>query len=122
MQLADLETGMVLEFRNGNRGIVIKSIYGDCVYYAHLGCNEQDVLSVVYTTDLRYSHECREGRDIMKVLHHSGLHSHLMRANKLVDTCNTANVVLWEREEVVEMTIEEVCEALGKTIKIVKEK
>lgn len=29
--------------------------------------------------------------------------------------------VIWEREETVEMTLEEVCKALGKNVKIVKE-
>jgi len=58
----------------------------------------------------------------MKVPQHSDMHSYLIRANSLVGTCNGANVVLWEREEGVEMTMEEVCKALGKPIKIVKEK
>jgi hypothetical protein len=122
MQLTDLDTGMVLEFRNGKRGMVIKSIYGDCVYYASNGCNEQDELSVIYTTDLRYSRDNREDCDVMKVLQHSDMHSYLMRNNSMLYTCNTANTLLWEREEIVEMTMLEVCKALGKTIKIVKEK
>jgi hypothetical protein len=102
---ANLESGMVVECRNGKRFLVLRDKLLN-------GTRWRAIEN--YTSELK---ECVNGTypyDIMKVYDTIGVTS---LAGVFVDD----NLILiWERKEVEEMTLEEVCRLLGKEIKIVK--
>lgn len=103
---ADLRNGDVIQKRNGNVEIV-------CVETGTLICKSGwNLLSNInedLTSDIASQH------DIVAV-----------RRPKFASNCTFNSFdypegeLVYEREEAVEMTLEEVCKALGKTIKIVK--
>lgn len=97
MKKEELQTGTVLEFANGYRAMVIRSVYGDSIYYATHGCNEQDRLSIL-SDDLEHTTRFypKYGR-VMRILKaNTGPAS--MRPDYMVKTCNEATEILWERE------------------------
>ena len=104
---ADLKNGDVVKRRDGSVEILVSDLHvfvGDHGDYAEMGCINDDLTS-----------SCGTNRDIIAV----------RRIN-----CNYGNpfqtfqheygTLVYERKEVEEMTLEEVCKALGKEIKIVK--
>lgn len=104
-----LKDGMVVELRNGCKCIVIDDKIMNINSHDYLDYYDDNLISKLNLTHL----------DIMKIY-------------KLIDASNLRCVlgegsghynlkIVWEREEPVEMTLEEVCKALGKDIKIVKE-
>lgn len=107
----DLRNGDVVVFRNGDVGIAIPDqnviVYNDG--YGYLSDRTDDLRLI--------GGEYCWNSDIMKVYrpnkpHHCRFHP-----------CGySAGTLVYERKEVEEMTLEEVCKALGKEIKIVKEK
>jgi hypothetical protein len=102
---ADLESGMVVEHRNGARYLVLKD---KLLNIANWRAIEN------YTSELK---ECVNGTypyDIMKIYDTIGV-------TNLRNAFSDDNLILiWERKEVEEMTLAEVCKLLGKEIKIVK--
>lgn len=102
---ANFESGMVVECRNGKRFLVLRDKLLN-------GTRWRAIEN--YTSELK---ECVNGTypyDIMKVYDTIGVTS---LAGVFVDD----NLILiWERKEVEEMTLAEVCKLLGKEIKIVK--
>ena len=102
---ADLKDGMVVEYNNGNRRMVLGKYF--------IGENSHAPLAD-YTEDLR---EPNFPKQTINKVYISSTRS----INYLFDDDNLT--LIWERKEKpepVEMTIEEVCKALGKEIKIVK--
>jgi hypothetical protein len=114
---ADLKSGMVVEIRSGQTLLVVG---GSLLTLTGGGL----IISKHYGKDLK--NLLNPNADIMKIygLPFDGFKDHL---NSDVSDLMTKHYkdpkickLLWEREEVAEMTLEQVCEALGKTIKIVK--
>ena len=105
---ADLKSGDIVIFRNHDAGVVfleqnaiIFKGFGEYIELSDYDTKLCDILS--------------EEWDIVKV------HRPNSPDGLIHDQWYKAPVV-WEREEAVEMTLEEVCKALGKEIKIVKSK
>lgn len=112
----DLQNGDVVKLRDGQVGIVLKDdtfdriIFPDKSYY--LAGYEED-LTCSERSDVPDKHNV----DIMAV-RRAGSTMNLFGAF----TKPQCGKLLYERKEVEEMTLEEVCKALGKEIKIVKSK
>lgn len=104
---ADLKNGDVVKFRDGDIGIVIldKNWIICKEAWANLSTYKDDLLAT-------YNHDV----DIVAVrrLHNGGCAFEIFEDGR--------GELVFERTEVEEMTLEEVCKALGKEIKIVKEK
>ena len=104
----DLKTGDIVTYRNGKQGIIFPEYDGiisdDFNNYINFNSIMFDLINVQNSE-----------WDIMKVQRVKHIHyftkSHWNEAP-----------VIWERQEIAEMTLEEVCKALGKEIKIVKSK
>lgn len=102
---ADLENGMVVECRNGERYLVLRDKLLNSTDWKNINN---------YTAEMK---ECVKGThpyDIMQIYDTIGVTS----LRNLFDDENL--ILIWERQESVEMTLEEVCKLLGKEIKIVK--
>lgn len=102
---ADLQNGMVIRYRNGEKRIILNSnIMGNGCFIPFEQMNDN------------LTHYANNDYDIIKVYRSSGC--------TINDYLKDHNLTLiWERKEKpepVEMTIEEICKALGKEIKIVK--
>ena len=116
MKKSDLKTGMLVETREGELGLVmLNTEEGDSIvsdgssgYWSPLDC---------YLENLTHfgSPEALRKYDIVNVY---GYSFSWTAANVSVGN----RPLLWERQEVVEMTHEEICKALGKEIKIIKNK
>lgn len=93
MRKNDLQTGMVLEFENGERAMVICSIYGDGIYYAGVAYGEHSSFNIL-TDDL-----CTIATPFGKVMRvlKAGNTLSKMRSDRMVATCKNATEVLWER-------------------------
>lgn len=107
---ADLKNGDVVKFRNGKVGIVVAD-----QKYILAGSEWIDFGSL--RDDLLYVHPCDTPYDIMAVRRINTVYG-----NPLNTFIHGYGELIFERKEVEEMTLSEVCKALGKEIKIVKEK
>lgn len=109
----DLKNGDIVKFRKGYTGIVILET-GTIVVGEHdympLDSTANDL-----TQALGYSND--RDFDIVAVRRPNKPHECSLQAFK-----NNYGTLVYERKEVEEMTLEEICKALGKEIKIVKEK
>ena len=105
---SNLKSGDIVTFRNNDVGVVFKEqdciIFSDFAQYFQLFNIQTDLTDI---TDTQW--------DIVKVQRPKDAH-YLMKYR-----WNDADII-WKREEAIEMTLEEVCKALGKNIKIVKSK
>lgn len=103
----DLKSGDILTFRNGDKGVVFLEqnivIFKEFTQYIALRDYDVD-LHEKFTKDW----------DIIKVQRPND-------GNGLIYKYWHEAPVIWEREETVEMTLAEVCKALSKNVKIVKE-
>jgi len=109
----DLKNGDVVKFRKGYTGIVILET-GTIVM------GERDYMPLDSTADdLTQAMGYRNDKDfdIVAVRRPNKPHECSLQAFK-----NNYGTLVYERKEVEEMTLEEICKALGKEIKIVKEK
>ena len=100
---ADLKDGMVVEFKNGQKRLVLGDKLIGSNAYTYVSNFKENLVSDIYNLTINkvYKPTAQFLRDIFE------------------DNCLT---LIWERkEEPVEMTLAEVCKALGKEIKIVKE-
>ena len=112
----DLKNGDVVVLRDYTRGIVIKDL--DALITEDL--NTMSLRYTDYDDNLtRAGHTGKASMDIMKVYRPDNYigctfdhDNEFLKNSKLI----------YERKEVEEMTLEEICKALGKEIKIVKEK
>lgn len=115
MKLSDLKTGMVVEMRNKNRYLVVNDYFIANTGYMTFKKYDENMMCIS-----KYYHE----GDIMKVWAQKelcGLYS--MLTTDWLDEDRFGHLI-WNREngDYVDMTIEEVCEALGKNVRIVKSK
>lgn len=105
---ADLRTGDVVKFRNGEIGIVNGELRTIIM---------RDKFAIIhhFTEDLMYDGMNSKGEDIVAVRRpESVYHCQFCAFEKEYGT------LVYERKEVEEMTLAEVCKLLGKEIKIVK--
>lgn len=124
MKKSDLKTGMVVRHRSGKYSVVMLDTYhnttSQIVALGSEGTND-DIGG--YTADMMWA--LSNGTyhlDIMAVYELKCLvdmHLSLFRGWSEVPE-NTNYKLIWSRDNATEMTMEEVCEALGKQIKIVK--
>lgn len=106
----DLKNGDVVVFRNGDVGIAIPDQNVIVTENGYRTLSDR-------TDDLRFVESEYPECDIMKI--YRPYQPHQCRFHP----CGySAGTLVYERKEIEEMTLEEVCKALGKEIKIVKEK
>lgn len=103
----DLKNGDMVKLRNGTIGIILLGI--DCLLTAETG----GYCLKYVKNDL--THDTYSDRDIVAVYRTNNPEMVSFRSFN-------RDELVYERKEVEEMTLEEVCKALGKEIKIVKEK
>lgn len=114
MELRDLKTGMVVEMRSGNKYLVV---------------NDYFIADTGHMTFKKYNEDmtCKSGYidfDIIKVW----TQKEMTNLNAMLTTSwlseDRFGHLIWDREkgDYVDMTLEEVCKALGKNVRIVKEK
>lgn len=103
-QLCDLESGMVVEVRNGGRYLVLKD--KDDIRLMH-ACGST-YLGGSHDNNLKYYDK---NFDVMKVF------------DKVRVFCNvkTTTDLLWERKEPKKMTLTEICKELGYAVEVVLE-
>lgn len=96
MNIDDLQFGDILSLRNGE-----KYVYADGHMYGEKGeyCGDARTVTVWYNKDLTQN-ESDKNEDIIKV--------------------ERSGQVIYEREDVREMTVEEISKALGYEVKVVK--
>jgi hypothetical protein len=118
MKKSDLETGMLVQNRDGKRAIVLRGVphYHKDVLAGDGSDNNTTTWNVLssFNEELK-SNGSDKGSDIMKVYSYpNNMHG--------VDFSLTDRKLLWEREEVQEMSIqdaeERLSELMGKKIKI----
>ena len=105
---SNLKSGDIVTFRNNDVEIVFKE--QDCVIFSDFAQYFQFFNTQVDLTDITDTQW-----DIVKVQRPQDAHY-------LMKYCWDETDIIWERDEAIEMTLEEVCKALGKNIKIVKSK
>lgn len=105
----DLRNRMVVELRNGERYLVIFNTDGSIHLMHGNGCHWTDCNNM--KEDLTFSWDERE-YDIMKVY---------SKVYVFTDV-NCTKDILWERQEVKEMTMEDIEELMGCKVKIVKKR
>lgn len=99
MTIDELEFGDIVTQRNGERYVIASGrLYGEDENYY----NDCDEIDDYYKNDLKYHTESRTERDIVKV--------------------ERDGSVIYERNDVRELTIKEISELLGYEVKVVKEK
>lgn len=119
MELKDLKSGMIVELRNGEKQIIILDFCG----------GGRDVLAGLHNNDTFINLWTDLGHYDSNLLHEDSSELDIVRVySSRVYALNKLDKLLWEREEaettskqIVDMTMEEVCEALGKKIRIVME-
>lgn len=103
----DLKNGDIITYRDGTKGIVFLE------FDAIVDDNLKSYASLEHVTyDL--NDEWNNDWDIIKVQRARDIH-------QFVKSRWDDAPIVWERQETVEMTLAEVCKALGKNVKIVKE-
>ena len=118
--LDDLQTGMLVTFRSGEQAIVIKDIKQLNEEYTSILVNTDYngyELLVGWGIDLKRINKYHE-RDIVKVEVLNYALSVIVNRKQL-KYLNKSQII-WERKEVEEMTLEQVCKELGREIKIIK--
>lgn len=103
----DLKSGDIVIFRNYEAGVVF--LEQNAIIFKRFA----DYMKLS-SYDIKLYNNCSEEWDIVKV------HRPVSAYGLMHDQWYNAPVV-WEREETVEMTLAEVCKALGKNVKIIKE-
>ena len=106
---ADLKTGDIVVKRNGTEYMYINDYFVNNYGYDRVGDYNDDL-----TITSSYP-SVRNGCEIVKI---KRPHYGVQYCQKYWNEAPT----IWERKEVEEMTLKEVCKALGKEIKIVKSK
>ena len=106
MTKKDLESGMVVEIRDGRRYLVIKK--ADGINFMNLdGTNHFDETGI---GDDMKAPDVFEHCDIMKVF----------AGGTTLNNCRKTTDLIWERKEPKEMTVAEIEAALGYPVKVVK--
>lgn len=118
---SDLKSGDIVELRNGERYIFIKdakrSQYDNSTDI-FIGINSYHCIPSSHYSDNLLKLRGDKSYDIMKI-------SNGFYIGNIFRPYRSATLItpdwVWEREEIEEMTLEEVCKELGRDIKIVKE-
>lgn len=107
MRKEDLKSGMSVELRNGDVGLLVDTEFGLIIQYE---AENWDYLNE-YKEDLTCLNikEC----DIVKV-------RKPLRPSEITRSYLKMGRIIWERNEAKEMTVEEISKALGYNVKIVK--
>lgn len=110
---SDLKTGMVVEYRNGKRRLVINDWEGEgTILYGNTG--ERFTHLANFNDDL--THPKKDALDIVAVYLHD--------LSRCYCDVSVTDDLIWERSAPapapVEMTVADVCDALGFTVKIVR--
>lgn len=110
MKKSELKTGHIVEIRDGSRYFFMK----DCVYdsdHCGIGSDGRNWRSSWLNEDL--TSYITDDSTVMRVYE--------CPPYKLFKPAREDDMTLiWERKEVEEMTIEEICKALGKEIKVIE--
>ena len=96
----NLKSGMVVEYANGERRLVVDDVLLANNAWVSLGDFKNDLTSSIGDLTINAVYKKRNA--------------------PLASVLSNPGELLWKREEIVEMTLEEVCKELGKNIKIVK--
>ena len=96
----NLKSGMVVEYANGERRLVVDDVLLANNAWASLEGFKNDLTDPLGDLTINAVYEKRNA--------------------PLASVLSNPGELLWKREEIVEMTLEEVCKELGKNIKIVK--
>lgn len=123
MKKSDLKTGMVVRHRSGKYSVVMLDTYHTVPsQIVALGEGTNDNIDG-YTADMMWYEDQREDQlDIVAVYEPrilTYMHSNIFKGCGTVHENHNCKLI-WSRDTTTEMTMEEVCEALGKQIKIVK--
>ena len=123
-----LKTGTIVEIRDGSRYLVVN----DCLigYLSHMYTNKynedltyNDEYQRKYTAQTeRTIHEACSRYDIMKIWIQRDMSN--LSAMLESDWINRFCTLIYDRDntdDTVEMTVEEICKALGRNVKVVKE-
>lgn len=114
MKLCDLKTGMVVEMMNGRRFLVVNDYFIADTGHMPFERYDENMICKLKHNNL----------DIMKVW----TQKEMCNLNSMLRTDwlneDRFGHLIWDRKngDYVDMTIEEVCEALGKNVRIVKSK
>ncbi len=100
-----LKDGMIVEIRNG-RKYLLRTVCGELI-----GSNFDGWIELTCDENLCENKYNNKDFDVMKIYE-----SHFCLLDGVFNESNLS--LIWEREEVEEMTLEEICNALGKKIKI----
>ena len=113
MKLSDLKTGMVVKMKDGDKFLIVNK---------YLIGSTNHMLFESYNEDMtnRSGYECFDIVKVWTLDKMCSLNIMLLRPDWLLDNGH----LIWDREngDCVDMTLEEVCKALGKNVRIVKEK
>lgn len=118
---SDLKSGDIVELRNGDRYILIKNARHnkyDTSADIFMGINKFGSMPLSWYSDSLLNSNGDKSYDIMKIS--DGFYIPNIFCTHPSGTLVVPDWV-WEREETEEMTLEEVCQELGRDIKIVKE-
>ena len=105
MKKSDLKNRMVVEYRNGERRMVVDDMLMGDSQYGELRCYDDNLNCSVDDDMVEY--------DIVKVFD---------KINTFREKNSKYLVLLWDRSEVKEVTMSEIEEKFGCKVKIVKEK
>lgn len=112
MKFSELDSGMVVEVRGGDRYLVLKDTRGDLCFMNADGTSSLYGWGNHRLFDESMRMPIDSNYDIMKVFH----------AVSEFDDVKETTACLWEREAEKEMTLAEVSAALGYPVRIVEEK
>ena len=103
----DLKNGDIVTYRNGEKGVVLLE------FDAIVSDNFENYIPLE-NVSYNLNDEWNDEWNIVKVQRARDIHQFVKSRWDMAP-------IIWERQETVEMTLAEVCKALGKNVKIVKE-
>ena len=124
----DLKTGMVCKHRNGELSIAVKETFerNDNVIFTHnirIDLNDFDNLTFKWYFEEKNRSEYTKGIDIIEVYQPGNVCNGFIifsGSDAEIEKEMKSWKVLWSEDSVEEMTLEDICKALGKNIKIVR--
>lgn len=108
---SDLVSGQVVEYRNGNRRLVVKDFLGTGRTVLFGSGDERFTYLDNFNDDL--THASKDALDIVKVLNHS-------TDPKATGDLYLDTDVVWDKNKPVVMTLAEVCDTLGYDVVIAR--
>ena len=109
MELKDLQTGMVVETRDGTKYLIVNLDGGLC----GIGMNCYTTLDGAYPHKSNMTWPNNSDLDIMKVFKPA--------LREFSDMLSDEHNCIWNREEVRKMTVSEICKELGYEVEIVRD-